>query len=86
MVRLIDADKIHITIIGGRRNGKHELSDAIEKAINKAFQEATPVEAIPISWLEDFRDGLDTLSESRLMLAIDLIIDAYRAERKREEE
>ena len=42
-------------------------------------------DAIPISWLEDFRDGLDTLSESRLMLAIDLIIDAYRVEKKREE-
>ena len=44
------------------------------------------VEAIPISWLEDFRDGLDTLSESKLMRAIDLIIDAYRVEKKREEE
>lgn len=85
-MRLIDADKIHITITGGRRNGKHELSDAIEKAINKAFQEATPVEAVPISWLENFRDGLDTLSESQLMRAIDLIIDAYRVEKKRSEE
>ena len=44
------------------------------------------VEAIPVEWLEDFRDGLDTLSESRLMLAVDLIIDAYRVEKKRNEE
>lgn len=43
------------------------------------------VEAIPVEWLEEFRDGLDTLSESRLMLAVDLIIDAYRVEKKRKE-
>lgn len=41
-------------------------------------------EDIPIIWLEDFRDGLDMLSENRLMDAIDLIIEAYRSERKKE--
>mgnify|MGYP003303388642 CR=1 FL=1 len=50
-----------------------------------AIDDAPEVEAIPVEWLENFRDGLDTLSESRLMHAIDLIIDAYIVEKKREE-
>lgn len=58
----------------------------IAETIIKSILEAPPVEVIPIEWLENFRDGLDTLSENRLMHAIDLIINAYRAEKKRKEE
>lgn len=55
-------------------------------AVDGIMCNAPTVEAIPIYWLENFRDGLDTLSESKLMRAIDLIIDAYRVEKKRKEE
>ena len=40
--------------------------------------------SIPIAWLKKFRSGLDSLSESKLMDAIDTIIDAYMAEREEE--
>lgn len=55
-------------------------------ALVETMDKAEEVDAIPIEWLENFRDGLDLLSESRLMDAIDLIIDAYRVEKKRTEE
>ena len=65
------------------QQGMRECMDMIE---TQCIKKAPAVDAIPISWLENFRDGLDTLSESQLMRAIDLIIDAYRVEKKREEE
>ena len=52
--------------------------------------ESLETEAIPIGWLENVRDSLDTLSESQLIRTIDLVINlvigAYRVEKKREEE
>lgn len=59
--------------------------ELLDKAYEQGRKDVQTAEAIPIDWLENFRDGLDTLSESKLMGAIDLIIDAYRAERKRGE-
>lgn len=44
------------------------------------------IEAIPVEWLEDFRDHLGTVSESMLMSAIDMIISAWRVEQKRKED
>lgn len=54
------------------------------KIFEEAIKDAPTIEAIPINWLENFRDGLDTLSESMLMDAVDLIIEAYRVEREEE--
>lgn len=42
------------------------------------------VDAIPVEWLERFSGSLDTLSESMLKRAIDLIVEAYRSEVERE--
>ena len=55
----------------------------LDKAYEQGRKDVQTAEAIPVEWLENFRDGLDTLSESQLMRAIDLIIDAYRVEKKR---
>lgn len=63
-----------------------DFPDSLTDEWERAIDEQPTVEAIPIEWLENFRDGLDTLSENRLMHAIDLIINAYRAEKKRKEE
>ena len=66
--------------------GKLSLAWEYGQAVKDCYEivkKAPIVEAIPVDWLENFRDGLDTLSESQLMRAIDLIIDAYRVEKKR---
>lgn len=42
------------------------------------------VDAIPVEWLKNFSGSLDTLSESMLKRAIELIIEAYKDERKEE--
>ena len=81
MTRLIDVDALYTLFVKMKSFGELTAKKAI-----RCVEKAPTVEAIPVEWLENFRDGLDTLSESRLMLAIDLIIDAYRAERKRKEE
>ena len=82
-MRMIDADalKDRAEIIPLTFDGGIDIND-----FEKMLDEMPTVDAIPVEWLENFRDGLDTLSESQLMRAIDLIIDAYRVEKKREEE
>ena len=70
--RLIDADRL----LQG-----YEDHDFIDTHI---IWNAPTVEAIPVEWLKQFRNGLDNLSECKLMEAIDTIIDAYKAERKEE--
>lgn len=82
-MRMIDADalKDRAEIIPLTFDGGIDIND-----FEKMLDEMPTVDAIPVEWLENFRDGLDTLSENRLMAAIDLIIDAYRVEKKRNEE
>ena len=82
-MRMIDADalKDRAEIIPLTFDGGIDIND-----FEKMLDEMPTVDAIPVEWLENFRDGLDTLSENRLMAAIDLIIDAYRVEKKRKEE
>ena len=82
-MRMIDADalKDRAEIIPLTFDGGIDIND-----FEKMLDEMPTVDAIPVEWLENFRDGLGTLSENRLMAAIDLIIDAYRVEKKRNEE
>lgn len=94
-MRLIDADAVYkilesceikkATIGNPLTDWEYGYNCGIERAESE-IECAPTIDAIPIEWLEDFRDGLDTLSESQLMRAIDLIISAYRVEKKREEE
>lgn len=63
------------------RQGMRECMEVVEEA---CIKDAPTVEAIPVEWLKQFRNGLDNLSECKLMEAIDTIIDAYKAERKEE--
>lgn len=80
---LIERDKVMHEI--DQLSHAWEYGNAVDDCY-EIVKKAPAVDAIPIEWLENFRDGLDTLSESQLMRAIDLIIDAYRVEKKRTEE
>lgn len=84
--RLIDADELFVKWQTTLMKIGEPVSVLYILAAMSDLQQAPTVEAIPVQWLENFRDGLDMLSESRLMHAIDLIIDAYRVEKKRKEE
>ena len=46
---------------------------------------APTVDAIPVEWMLKFRNDLDNLSENRLMFAIDTVIEAWKAEQRKEE-
>lgn len=81
-MRIVDADRLKRSF---EANTPIAFQDCVP-GIHAIIDLEPTVEAIPVEWLENFRDGLDTLSESQLMRAIDLIIDAYRVEKKRKEE
>ena len=56
-MRLIDADAVHITAIGGRMNGKVEFAKAIEEAIKKA----PTIDAVPViygQWLTAYGEHI----------------------------
>ena len=77
--RLIEADKLRSWF------ESHSVWDEFPVGyIMGLIDEQPTVDAIPIEWLKQFRNGLDNLSECKLMEAIDTIIDAHKAERKEE--
>lgn len=78
-MRLIDADKVMETMFS-----KFDMQDLYLPIHFKTLviDEMPEVKAIPVEWMKQFRNGLDNLSECKLMEAIDTIIDAYKAERK----
>ena len=51
-MRPIDADALHITVTGGRMNGKVEFAKAIEEAIKKA----PTIDAVPVIRCKDCKD------------------------------
>lgn len=50
-MRLINVEDIHISVMGGRMNGKRAVADEIAKAVEKAIKEEPEVDAIPVEWL-----------------------------------
>ena len=58
-MRIIDADALHINIIGGRMNGKIEFANAVKAMIN----DAPTVDAVPVIRCKDCALWNDTDSE-----------------------
>lgn len=89
MTRYIDADKIEYEPLPkcDRNYRTFNLDDAYEDGYSDAMvdvRNAPTEDVISIDWLIQFRNNLDTLSEGKLMDAIDTIIDAWACERKEE--
>ena len=71
-MRLIDVDAIHISITGGRMNGKVEFAKAIEEAI----KEAPTIEAITVEWIDHYREKCLAIEDD----AIREMVQAWRGE------
>lgn len=81
MTRLIDADNVAHEI--------DQLSHAWEygQAVDDCYEivkSAPTVDAIPFSWLENFRNSLKSNREEWLKLAISFLIIAYSTEMEEE--
>ena len=85
MVRMIDADALHINIIGGRMNGKIEFANAVKAMIN----DAPTVDAIPVVWIKEWVEEIKdhpAYTEKEKTLCIEEFEDMLGAWAERKEE
>ena len=75
-MRIIDADALHINIIGGRMNGKIEFADAVKAMIN----DAPTVDAIPVSWIKENKNLARTVGAWQYELFLDTLLKDWEEE------